>query len=70
VPAGTLVICHFDWIPLADNVVAATERLIEHHNPGRRLGGRNGIHGQFLSDISLADFRDLETFSFDVDTPL
>lgn len=68
-PTGALVICHFDWIPLAGNVVVATEHLIEHHNPGWRLGGRNGIHGQFLSDISLAGFRDLETFSFDVDTP-
>lgn len=66
-PSGTLVICHFDWIPLTGNVVAATERLIERFNPEWRLGGGNGIHGEFLGDISLAGFHDLETFSFDID---
>lgn len=68
-PAGTLVIGHFDWIPLTGNVVDATERLIERFNPQWHLGGKNGIHGEFLADVSMAGFRDLETFSFDIDAP-
>jgi SAM-dependent methyltransferase len=69
VPAGLLVIGHFDWIPLPSNVVAVTERLIEQYNPAWKMGGMNGTHGDYLADISLAGFRDLETFSFDIDTP-
>ncbi|MGD0944912.1 MAG: class I SAM-dependent methyltransferase [Acidimicrobiales bacterium] len=32
-PAGAIVICYFDWLPLPDNVVAATLSLILRHNP-------------------------------------
>ena len=39
-PGGTLVIAHFDWIPLPGNVAEATERLIETHNPAWTMGGR------------------------------
>lgn len=37
VPGGTLVIAHFDWLPLAGNVVEATERLIEATTHSGRL---------------------------------
>jgi SAM-dependent methyltransferase len=53
-PEGWLVIAHFDWIPLSGNVVRATEKLIERHNPEWKLG---------------AGFRQLESFSYDVDVP-
>jgi len=69
IPAGRLVIAYFDWIPLPGNVVEATERLIEKHNPDWKLGGLNGIHGGFLRDVAAAGFRDIETFSFDEQTP-
>lgn len=68
-PGGTLAIGHFDWIPLAGNVVAATEHLIEQYNPAWKLGGGNGTHGGYLADLSLGGFRNLETFSFDIDAP-
>lgn len=32
-PGGALVICHFDWIPLPENVIELTEGLILKHNP-------------------------------------
>ena len=35
---GRLVIAHFDWIPLPGNMVEATEKLIEKHNPKWKLG--------------------------------
>jgi SAM-dependent methyltransferase len=41
---STLVIAHFDWIPLDGNVVRATEELIEAHNPTWKLGNGFGLH--------------------------
>jgi len=67
VPGGTLALAHFDWIPLPGNLVAATEALIEAHNPDWRFGGMTGVHADELADVALAGFRDIETFSFDLD---
>jgi len=64
---GSLVIAHFDWIPLSTNVVRATEELIEQHNPEWRYGWGFGIYPAWLRDLGEAGFRDLETFSYDVD---
>src|SRR5215217_4819901 len=43
-PNGCLVIAHFDWIPLPDNIVEATEKLIEQHNPEWRMSGGRGMY--------------------------
>jgi SAM-dependent methyltransferase len=64
-PGGRVVIAHFDWLPLAGNVVEATERLIRQHNPGWTLGGGDGLHPRCLTDLGDAGFEGLETFSFD-----
>lgn len=64
-PGGRLVIAHFDWLPLPGNVVAATERLIEEHNPKWFMGGGAGIYPAWFADLSAAGFEDLESFSFD-----
>ncbi len=68
-PGGRLLIAHFDWIPLPGNVVGATERLIEEHNPAWTLGGGTGLYPAWLSDVILAGFTDAETFSFDTRVP-
>lgn len=68
-PAGQIVIAHFDWLPLKGNVVAATETLIEEHNPSWHLGGGTGLYPQWLRDLGEAGFRDIETFSYDMDVP-
>jgi len=68
-PGGHLVIAHFDWIPLPANVADLTENLIEKHNPKWTLGGSVGIHPRCLADMALAEFRRLETFSFDLAVP-
>jgi SAM-dependent methyltransferase len=65
VTGGQLVIAHFDWIPLPGNVVEATERLIEQHNPDWKMGGGTGLYPAWLHDIAVAGFLDIETFSFD-----
>ena len=66
-PGGCLVVAHFDWLPLRDNVVAMTERMIERTNPEWHLGNNSGIYPTFLADVAEGGFEALETFSFDVD---
>ncbi len=46
-------------------MVAATERLIEAHNPAWAYGGRDGFHPACLGDAARAGFAGIETFSFD-----
>src|SRR5690606_36984596 len=65
-PGGWLMVAQFDWLPLADNAVAATESLIEKYNPEWKLGGTTGVYPEWLTDVRQAGFVDLETFSFDL----
>jgi ubiquinone/menaquinone biosynthesis C-methylase UbiE len=67
VPGGRLILAHLDWIPIRGNVVEATERCIERHNPRWKMGGGSGVHAYELADASSAGFVDVESFSFDVD---
>jgi SAM-dependent methyltransferase len=66
---GRMLVAHFDWIPLPGNIACATEELIEARNPSWRLGNLYGIHPRWLRDLGEAGFRDIETFSYDVDVP-
>ena len=68
-PGGSVVIAHFDWLPLPDTVVAATEALILKHNPAWALGGGTGLHPRWLTDLRQGGFTGVETFSFDLDVP-
>lgn len=66
---GQLVIAHFDWLPIKDSVVAATESLILAHNPGWTLAGGTGMYPQWCEDLTLAGFDDIRTLSFDQAIP-
>jgi SAM-dependent methyltransferase len=68
-PSGALIIAHFDWLPLAGNMVEATERLIEQHNSQWTMGGGRGLPTSGITAAAEAEFRDIESFSFDVATP-
>jgi SAM-dependent methyltransferase len=68
-PGGLMVIAHFDWIPLANNVVALTEKLIERHNAAWKGGGGMGMYPWWLRDLGEAGYRAIETFSYDEDVP-
>ncbi|MCB9450327.1 MAG: class I SAM-dependent methyltransferase [Anaerolineaceae bacterium] len=65
VPGGYLVIAHYDWIPLPGNVVEMTEQLILKHNPQWSMSGGTGLYPAWLTDVAVAGFSDLRTFSFD-----
>jgi SAM-dependent methyltransferase len=69
IPGGKLVIAHFDWLPLAGNMVEDTESLIEAWNPGWKMGGGSGLYPAWLKDVREAGFTGLRTFSFDLDVP-
>jgi SAM-dependent methyltransferase len=69
VPGGRLVIAHFDWLPLAGNMVEDTESLIHAWNPGWKMGGGSGLYPAWLKDVREAGFTALRTFSFDLDVP-
>jgi SAM-dependent methyltransferase len=66
-PGGRLVIAHFDWIPLPGNMIEATEKLIEKHNPKWKFGGGLGIYPNWPRDMAVAGFKNIETLSFDLD---
>jgi SAM-dependent methyltransferase len=64
---GRLAILYLDWIPLPGNAVAATERLIEAHNPSWIMGGGYGMWPQWVPEVQAGGFDRIETFSFDLD---
>ena len=64
-PGGHLVIAHFDWLPLAGNVVAATEDLIRRHNPSWTMHGGTGIYPAWFTDIRSAGFADVHGWAYD-----
>ncbi|MEM6618287.1 MAG: class I SAM-dependent methyltransferase [Pseudomonadota bacterium] len=65
-PGGALVVAHFDWLPMAGTLVAATEALILRYNPKWPGGGGTGLYPAWLADLAGAGLLDLRTFSFDV----
>jgi SAM-dependent methyltransferase len=67
VPDGRVLIAHFDWIPVAGNVVAATEEIILRYTPTWPFAGRAGLYPQWLMDLQSAGFTGIETFSFDLE---
>jgi SAM-dependent methyltransferase len=69
VHGGRAVIAHFDWLPIAGNVVAATEQIILHYTPTWPFADRAGLYPQWLVDLQTAGFGGIETFSFDVAVP-
>ena len=66
VPGGRLVIVHLDPIPLPGDVVEATGKLIEKHNQrATAVSRQHGFYPDWLEDVALAGFVDIETFTFD-----
>ncbi len=68
-PGGALVICSQDWLPLDGNVVAKSEAILQRHNPAWPFGGLDGLKPGFVRDLRAAGFRDIESFSVDIDIP-
>lgn len=69
IPGGRLIIAHFDWLPLPGNMVAATEALIEEHNPAWTMGGGDGRYPDWQSHLQRAGFTNFQESEFDLDVP-
>jgi SAM-dependent methyltransferase len=68
-PGGHLMIAMLAWLPLQNNVVAASERLIEKHNPAWTLGNYHAGGVRYMRDLANGGFADRESFSVDYDIP-
>ena len=68
-PGGMIIIGHFDWLPMPGNVVDATEQLILKHNRRWSMSGGRGLYPQWLTDVAIAGFADIESWTFDVVVP-
>lgn len=68
-PNGFLVIAHFDWLPINDNLVDVTEKLILKYNPQWKMHSGTGIYPQWFTDVATAGFCDIESYTFDVSVP-
>jgi len=68
-PGGHLVIANLVWLQLPGNVAAATEALIEAHNPDWHLGGWEGHYADQQRDLIEGGFIDRESASLDCDIP-
>lgn len=70
-PNGTVLIAHFDWLPLEGNVVDVTEKLIQKYNPEwyDLFGNKTGIYPDWFRDLGEAGFKNIRSFSFDLDVP-
>eukprot|EP01090_Pellita_catalonica_P002888 TRINITY_DN12502_c0_g1_i1.p1 TRINITY_DN12502_c0_g1~~TRINITY_DN12502_c0_g1_i1.p1 ORF type:complete len:275 (-),score=43.51 TRINITY_DN12502_c0_g1_i1:72-866(-) len=64
---GKLLICHFDWLPYAQNIAEKTEELVLAHTPSWTMNGGTGFYPKWAIDCAKAGFRNIETFSFVVD---
>ncbi len=66
-PGGSIVITHFDWIPLPGNIADTTETLIRQFNPEWRFHGGHGVYPYWLTDVARAGFVDILTRTYDED---
>lgn len=66
-PNGRLMIAQFDWLPLPGNLVAEVEAMILRYSPSWHLGGGTGLYPERFVQLGLAGYRDIESFSFDVE---
>jgi SAM-dependent methyltransferase len=64
-PGGALLICHYDWLPLAGSVAHASEFLIEAHNPRWPMARTTGFYPAWAADLTLAGLEGLEFAGFD-----
>ena len=64
-PEGTLVIAHYDWIPLKGNVVEETEQLVLKHNSEWPFHSGTGIHYYGLRALAESGFQNIESYSYD-----
>jgi len=64
-PGGHIVICHYDWMASAGNMVEATEDLIVSYCPDWKGARGNGVYPLWFRDLGDAGFVGIQSFSYD-----
>jgi SAM-dependent methyltransferase len=66
---GALVITYRDYLVEPGNVCAASEELAFEYNPDWPMAGGLREHPEWIGELALAGFDDLQTFDFEVTVP-
>jgi SAM-dependent methyltransferase len=66
-PKGTLVIAHFNYLPLPSSVAEASEALILARTPDWALAGIARMEGRWDAHLLGAGLRDLASFRYEID---
>lgn len=67
---GKFVVAQFAQLPLRNNIVSKTEKLVAEHNFKYIRQNNFGFYPQWIEDIYEVGFLNVETFTFDVSTTL
>ena len=62
-----MMIASFCYLPLPGSMAEQTEALILKHNPGWRAAACQGVFPEQLTQLAVAGFEDLTSFSYDED---
>lgn len=68
-PGGTLVVCHFCYLPEGGNVAQRTEDLILNCNPGWPLAGSDGRYEKWREHLEPAGFGGVRSWFYDEEVP-
>jgi SAM-dependent methyltransferase len=66
-PEGTLVIAHFNYLPLPGSVAEASEALILERKPDWAFAGITRMEGRWDAQLRGAGLSHLESFSYEID---
>jgi SAM-dependent methyltransferase len=64
---GTLVIAHFNYLPVAGSVAEASEALILERKPDWAFAGITRLEGRWDAQLRGAGLRDLASFSYEIE---
>lgn len=64
---GTIVIAHFNYLPLPESAAQASEALILERQPGWPLAGIWQLEGRWDAQLRAADFQELTSFAYELD---
>ncbi|SET80258.1 Methyltransferase domain-containing protein [Salinibacillus kushneri] len=64
--SGKFIIAQFDQLPIGNNIVSETEKLVSKYN-GKFKGQSNfGFYPEWIEEIYEVGFSNIETFTFDI----
>ena len=62
---GKILIAHYDWIPIKNNIVDLTEKLVLKYNPEWPFHGLVGIHTEAIKALQESNFVNIKMGAYD-----